>query len=114
MLGAIDVFVTLWILYLILPPGAVSIGAFLAAYFMAEVVAILTHAPGGIGVFESRMLMLLDGRLSEAVLLSSLLLYRVIYFFIPLAIGIALLTVDEIRYRPQSLDAVLRQKTENR
>lgn len=113
LLGAVDVFATLWILYLILPPGAVSLGAFLAAYFMAEVVAILTHAPGGIGVFESTMLMLLDGRLSEAVLLSSLLLYRVIYYFIPLAIGIGLLTVDEIRYRPKSLDAVLHQKTEN-
>lgn len=111
--GAIDVFVTLWVLYLILPPGAISVGTFLAAYFMAEVVAILTHAPGGIGVFESTMLMLLDGRLSEAALLSSLLLYRVVYYLFPLVIGIALLAIDEIRYRPKSLDAVLHQKTEN-
>lgn len=113
LLGTVDVFVTLWVLYLILPPGAVSLGAFLAAYFIVEVVAILTHAPGGIGVFESTMLMLLDGRLSEAALLSSLLLYRVIYYLIPLVIGIALLTFDEIRDRPKSLDAVLHQKTEN-
>lgn len=113
-LGAIDVFVTLWVLYWILPPGAVSIGTFIAAYFIVEVVAILTHAPGGIGVFESSMLVLLDGRLSEAALLSSLLLYRVIYFLIPMVIGIALLAIDEIRSRPQSLDAVLRQKAENR
>ncbi len=111
--GAIDVFVTLWVLYLILPPGAISVGTFLAAYFMAEVVAILTHAPGGIGVFESTMLMLLDGRLSEAALLSSLLLYRVVYYLFPLVIGIALLAIDEIRYRPKSLDAILHQKTEN-
>jgi uncharacterized membrane protein YbhN (UPF0104 family) len=114
LIGTIDVFVTLWVLYLILPPGAVSLGAFLAAYFIVEVAAILTHAPGGIGVFESTMLMLLSGRLSEAVLLSSLLLYRVVYFLIPLVIGIALLAVDEIRYRPKSLDALLHQKTENR
>lgn len=114
LLGTIDVFVTLWVLYLILPPGAVSFGAFLAAYFIVEVVAILTHAPGGVGVFESTMLMLLGDRLSEAVLLSSLLLYRVIYFLIPLAIGIALLAIDEVRDRPgRSLDAVLHQKTGN-
>jgi phosphatidylglycerol lysyltransferase len=114
-LGAIDVLVTLWVLYLILPPGTVSIGAFVAAYFMAEVVAILTHAPGGIGVFESSMLMLLEGRLSEAILLSSFLLYRVIYFLIPLVVGIALLAYDEIRYRPgRSLDAILHQKSGNR
>lgn len=114
LLGTADVFVTLWILFLILPPAAVSLGAFLAAYFMAEVVAILTHAPGGIGVFESTLLMLLDGRLSEAVLLSSLLLYRVIYFLIPLVLGIALLAVDEVRYRPgKSLEAMLHQKTGN-
>lgn len=102
------------VLYWILPPGAVSIGTFIGAYFIVEVVAILTHAPGGIGVFESSMLVLLDGRLSEAALLSSLLLYRVIYFLIPMVIGIALLAIDEIRSRPQSLDAVLRQKAENR
>lgn len=114
LLGTIDVFVTLWILFLILPPGAVSLGTFLAAYFMAEVVAILTHAPGGIGVFESTLLMLLGGRLSEAVLLTSVLLYRVIYFLLPLIIGIILLAVDEVRYRPgRSLDAVLHQKTGN-
>ena len=112
LLGTVDVLVTLWILYLILPPRAISLGTFLAAYFMGEVVAILTHAPGGVGVFESTLLMLLNGHLSEPVLLSSLLLYRVIYFLIPLAIGIALLAVDEVRYRPgKSLEAVLHQKT---
>jgi len=111
--GTVDVFVTLWVLYLILPSGAIPLGTFLAAYFMAEVVAILTHAPGGIGVFESTMLMLLDGRLSEAALFSSLLLYRIIYYLLPMVIGIALLAIDEVRYRPRSLDAVLHQKTEN-
>ncbi len=114
LLGEFDVFVTLWILYLILPPGAVSLGAFLSAYFMAEVVSILTHAPGGIGVFESTLLMLLEGRLAGAVLLSSLLLYRVVYFLIPMVIGIALLAVDEVRYRPgKPCDAVLHHKTGN-
>lgn len=114
-LGTVDVFVTLSILYLILPPGAVSLGTFIAAYFMAQVVAITTHVPGGLGVFESIMLVLLGGRLSEAALLSSLLLYRVIYFLIPMVIGIALLAIDEIRDRPgRSLGAILHQKSGKR
>jgi len=115
LLGTVDVFVTLWILFLILPPGAVSLGTFLRAYFIGEVVAILTHAPGGVGVFESTLSILLSGRLPAAALLSSLLLYRLIYFLIPLIIGLVLLSIDEVHYRPgRSPEAVLHQKIGNR
>lgn len=113
-LGAIDVFMTLVVLYLLLPAGTVPLPTFLSAYFITEVVAILTHAPGGIGVFESTMLALLGEQISTSILFSALLLYRLIYFLVPLVLGMILLGIDEVRYRPRSLEPILHQKTGNR
>ena len=98
-LGALDVFFTIWVLYLILPPGAIPLHSFFGIFFTGELLAILSHAPGGIGIFETAMFEMLKGLFSEQPLLSSLLLYRIIYFLLPLTLGVTLLAMDEWRLR---------------
>ena len=83
----------LWVLLL----GKVSIGfeTFLVIFVVAQVLGVISQVPGGIGVFESAFLWLLDSveaKDQHLGLISALLLYRIIYYFAPLLLaGIGLL-----------------------
>ena len=63
---------------------------FVVAYAVAVVVALILHVPGGLGVFETVVLATVPG--DRPALFAALLLYRLIYYLLPLliaAIGIA-------------------------
>ena len=49
------------------------------------------HAPGGLGVLETIMLHLLPG----ANVLAALVLFRVIYYLLPLCFGVPLFALSE-------------------
>ena len=86
----------LWVLLL----GKIDIdfGAFIVVFVVAQVVGVLSQVPGGIGVFESAFLWLMsdiEATDQHLVLIGALLLYRVIYYFMPLLIaGISLLSYE--------------------
>ena len=66
-----------------------------AAYVIANASALLTHVPGGLGVIESVVMFLLPG----AKIVGALVMFRVIYFLVPLSIGAPLFGLTEIFYR---------------
>lgn len=63
-----------------------------SAYVLANTGVIASHVPGGIGVLESIVLTLLPG----ASVVAALLMFRVVYYLAPLAIGLALLALSEV------------------
>ena len=66
---------------------------------------MLTHVPGGLGVFEAVVVTLLSGR----GLLTAVLVFRFTYFLVPLAIGGLVLAVTETVWRSKtSSDASVR------
>ena len=65
------------------------------AYVIANVATLITHAPGGLGVIESVMLFFMG----KADLIGALLVFRLVYFLIPLAIGGTLLAAYELAIR---------------
>ncbi len=69
---------------------------FLVAYVIAIVIALVTHAPGGLGVFEAVILVTLP-EVDKAALVSALILYRVIYYWAPLLLAALLLALNEAR-----------------
>ena len=76
----------------VLVPGVApaAFPGFVVAYAVAVVVALLLHVPGGLGVFETVVLATVPG--DRPTLFAALLLYRLIYYLLPLlvaAIGIA-------------------------
>ena len=71
------------------------IGSFFLAYALAIVIALITHVPGGIGVFEAVMLALVP--IGRSDLFAALLLYRLIYYLLPLLVAGALLVAIEGR-----------------
>lgn len=82
---------------LLLPTNSVSYVEVLAVVLIAQVAGVWSQVPGGLGVFEAIVLAALSPRLPTPVLLSSLLLYRCLYFFVPLTIASALLLSAEAR-----------------
>ncbi len=68
-----------------------------SVYVIANATALISHVPGGLGVIESVVMYLLP----QADLIGSLLVFRFVYFLVPLVLGSMLLAVTEavLRWR---------------
>ncbi|MEO1618505.1 MAG: UPF0104 family protein [Planctomycetota bacterium] len=94
--AAVDLFISATALYLVLPAdAAVPFAQVLAAYLVAIGVAMATQIPGGLGVLELILLALLKGAVGESVL-ASVLIFRVLYYWLPLLAGMIALVGHEI------------------
>lgn len=72
---------------------------FLSVLVLAQIAQIPSHVPGGVGVFENVMLLLLKPYAPSASILAALLVYRFVFMLIPLAAASGLLAVFEFRER---------------
>jgi uncharacterized membrane protein YbhN (UPF0104 family) len=86
-----DAFLLTSCLY-VLADGAVSVSfiRFLSAVLLAMVVTVLTHVPGGLGVFEL-VIVTVCGEGASPELVAALLVFRLVYFLLPLLIAAVLL-----------------------
>ena len=91
---ALDVAAAATVLYLLLP-GAPPFGAFLLVYLLALAAGVLSHVPGGVGVFEAILLAAFADKLGAAPLAAALLLYRLIYVVLPMLVACVLLLINE-------------------
>lgn len=99
-LSVLDWGLAIAVLYLLLPTDiSVSYVGFAGIYLSAMVLGIISNIPGGLGVFESVIIVSLEDQISPPELLGSLLAYRVIYYFIPLILATSCLGVYEIHHR---------------
>ena len=91
-------------LYVLLPAQAgLSYPAFLGIYMLALLAGIVSQVPGGLGVFETLFLLLMSSRLPASAVLGSLLAYRGIYYFLPLAVTFVLLGSQEVVRKKEQL-----------
>lgn len=65
------------------------------AYVLGNVTVLISHVPGGLGVLEAVMMSVLPGK----DVIGPLIAFRVLYYFVPLAIGISLLAGIELALR---------------
>jgi uncharacterized membrane protein YbhN (UPF0104 family) len=102
-LSVIDLCSAAGVLYVLLPTHKlIDFFTFVAVYVFACILGIASNAPGGIGVFEAAILKVVPSS-SETALLASLLLFRVIYYFIPFVLALAFIGAHEAFRRWQSL-----------
>lgn len=113
-LGVADLCAAAGALYVLMPPG-VEMGflPFVAIYIFACILGIVSHAPGGIGVFEATMLHAVPGASQES-LLASLLMFRLVYYLLPFIGALALLGADEGARRWSSLRETVARIMEER
>ena len=108
-LGAFDVAMGAAALYVLLPGHApVDFWTFTVIYVLAAILGVVSHAPGGIGVFEATILIALPD-LPRDALLGSLLLFRVIYYFVPFTLALVILAAYEIARRRHLLARLVDQ-----
>jgi phosphatidylglycerol lysyltransferase len=97
--------VVLWVL--LLGKVDISFSGFVMVFVVAQVAGVISQVPGGIGVFEGAFLWLMSdiqGSDQHLVLIGALMLFRVIYFFIPLLLAGIGLFGYEIVNRQQTVN----------
>ena len=84
-------------LYVLLPEGAPEFATFLALFTAASMLGVLSHVPGGVGVFESIVIAAMPAGVPLDQVAAALLLYRVIYYLVPFALALAFVALNEAR-----------------
>jgi phosphatidylglycerol lysyltransferase len=87
------------VLYALLPAGRVPFLAFIGAFLASQMLGLVSHVPGGLGVFEGLMVLLLQPFAPSAAVLPALIVYRAVYYLLPLSIALLILVADEIHQR---------------
>ena len=101
--AGVDLIAAAACMYVLLPDDlGIGFIDFLPSYLMAQVAVVLTHVPGGVGVFELVILHLTHTPREQAVF-AAVLLFRLIYFILPLLAAAALLAVYEARQSRNTL-----------
>ncbi|MFP5456189.1 MAG: lysylphosphatidylglycerol synthase domain-containing protein, partial [Alphaproteobacteria bacterium] len=96
--AAVDLATAAAALFVLVPSAAPAMmPAFFVAYALAMIAALITHVPGGLGIFEAVILATVP--VDKAGLAAALIAYRLVYYILPLALGVLLLTLQEGRDR---------------
>jgi uncharacterized membrane protein YbhN (UPF0104 family) len=99
-LASVDVAVTAMIFYALLPPAeGLTFLHFLGIYIAAYIAGIAASLPGGIGVFDTAILIGLQPWLSPAEVVGALLVFRLYYYVVPLFLAGLLFAGFEIAQR---------------
>jgi phosphatidylglycerol lysyltransferase len=97
LISALDLAASAAALWFLLPANIVGLPAFSAWYAMAVALGLLSHVPGGLGVFEAVILLACGGRAPPEQIIGALVLYRIIYYLLPLIAAAVLLSGYELR-----------------
>lgn len=97
-LASVDWLLAAGVLFVLLPPSdRIPFAAYLALFCAAQVAGLVSHVPGGVGVFDAIMVAGLsrlgDGNALASI--ASLAAFRGVYYGAPLAIGGGLLAWSE-------------------
>lgn len=87
------------VLYVLLPTagGASPLGfvPFLGVFLLAQYAGLVSHVPGGVGVFETLVVLLLRPFFPTSSTVAALVAYRVVYYLVPFALALILLAGHE-------------------
>lgn len=93
----IDIAAASFALWVLLPAGKPDYTIFIAVYAVATMIGVLSHVPGGVGVFETVVLGALPASVPVSDAAAALLLFRLVYYLVPFALAFLLVALNEIR-----------------
>lgn len=108
LVSSVDWLLAASVLFVLLPEGSLPFITFAGLFLIAILAGMISHVPGGVGVFETLMVVLLSPYLDSSVVLPALVVFRAIYFLAPLVIGVAGLVADEAWLRRHHVVRVAR------
>ncbi len=101
LVGAFDWALAAAVLYVLMPDQLNhGFGHFLAIFMIAQMIGLISHVPGGLGVFEAVMLAGFGATGNEALtapILGALAAFRVVYYLLPLCAATVLVLQREAR-----------------
>ena len=108
--GAIDWGLAAAVMYVLMPDRLnAGFGHFLAIFVVAQIAGLVSHVPGGLGVFEAVMLAGFGATGNAhlaAPILGSLAIFRIVYYLMPLGAATVLVLQRETRsLRRQALES---------
>jgi phosphatidylglycerol lysyltransferase len=107
--SALDWTIGAAILYVLLGPSqSLTFPTFLTVFLLGQVSGLVSQVPGGLGVFESVVLIGLGNLLPTYSVIASLLAFRLIYYLLPLTVAIILLGLHEVLEARSGLARVVR------
>lgn len=105
-----DLLVAAACLYVLLPVHAsLTFADFLPNYLFAQVAVVLTHVPGGVGVLEAILMHIVHG-VDPRRLFGAILVFRVLYYLVPLLFSAVILFFYEFRLRNRSPEQIEQEK----
>jgi hypothetical protein len=88
------------VLYVLLQPTVtLSYSSFFGIYLLGQLAGFVSNVPGGLGVFEGFVLWFLSANFPVADIFGALLVYRTVYYLLPLAIALVILGCYEVYQR---------------
>ena len=113
--SSIDWILAAAVLYVLLPPSSATFLIVLGAFLAAQLLGLASHVPGGVGVFETLTILLLEPFISSGNVLPALVVYRAVYYLLPLFVALVALVADEMyerRHQTKRATAFLGQLSE--
>jgi phosphatidylglycerol lysyltransferase len=98
-ISTVDWLLAVAVLHALLPDPRPSLAAIVSAFLAAQLLGLASHVPGGLGVFESLMVLFLKPTVTAAELLPALVAFRLIYYVLPLGVALIALIADEVAQR---------------
>lgn len=97
-IGCLDWILASAVIYALLPTtGHLPYTQFLQIFMIAQIAGAISQLPGGIGVFDTIVYALLPAEVPGSAVIGTLLIYRIIFYIIPLLFALALLGTHEAR-----------------
>lgn len=97
LISAIELATSAAALWFLLPQGQIPLPTFIVFYAIAIAAGIVSHVPGGVGVFEAVMLLATQSHVGTDAMLGALLLNRGIYYVLPLVVATGMVVTYELR-----------------
>lgn len=94
---AVELFLAAATLWVLLPPSSLGLLSFVAIFAAAMMAGIMSHVPGGVGVFETVVIAALPATVPVDKAAAALLLFRIVYYVVPFVLALIVLSLTELR-----------------
>ena len=99
LVSAVDWTLAAAVLYALLPSSGMPFRTLVGAFVVAQLLGLASHVPGGVGVFEGTMVLVAGPFMEPGAVLPALIVYRAVYYLVPLTIALVVLVADEMHQR---------------
>jgi phosphatidylglycerol lysyltransferase len=96
LLATLDWLMASLTLYVLMPDGFVPYFVLLKVFLVTQFAVIISQVPGGMGIFETSIALLIPESASNPGVIGVLIAYRAIFYFAPLLIALVLLGSFEL------------------